>query len=103
MTQPGAPDEPVDRYEQLMQLADLFDAAGSEMRARAGLGERVLREQAVAESAELAPSTWSRFDDETRGATTGRHGLLARSEEHTSELQSRGHLVCRLLLEKKKK
>src|SRR5690554_7449990 len=27
----------------------------------------------------------------------------ARSEEHTSELQSRPHLVCRLLLEKKKK
>src|SRR3989449_5450685 len=30
-------------------------------------------------------------------------GHLARSEEHTSELQSRLHLVCRLLLEKKKK
>src|SRR5690625_6770110 len=29
------------------------------------------------------------------------HGCV-RSEEHTSELQSRGHLVCRLLLEKKK-
>src|SRR5690625_6834601 len=29
-------------------------------------------------------------------------GLVVRSEEHTSELQSRGHLVCRLLLEKKK-
>src|SRR5256884_6038208 len=29
--------------------------------------------------------------------------LLERSEEHTSELQSRLHLVCRLLLEKKKK
>src|SRR5690625_6149185 len=28
---------------------------------------------------------------------------LRRSEEHTSELQSRGHLVCRLLLEKKKR
>src|SRR5439155_20878186 len=27
----------------------------------------------------------------------------SRSEEHTSELQSRGHLVCRLLLEKKKR
>src|SRR5690625_6874747 len=26
-----------------------------------------------------------------------------RSEEHTSELQSRGHIVCRLLLEKKKR
>src|SRR5207253_8041946 len=30
-------------------------------------------------------------------------GYPTRSEEHTSELQSRGHLVCRLLLEKKKK
>src|SRR5439155_26236054 len=30
-------------------------------------------------------------------------GAPKRSEEHTSELQSRGHLVCRLLLEKKKK
>src|SRR5690554_7653486 len=29
--------------------------------------------------------------------------FLVRSEEHTSELQSRPHLVCRLLLEKKKK
>src|SRR5690554_7593750 len=28
---------------------------------------------------------------------------IVRSEEHTSELQSRPHLVCRLLLEKKKK
>src|SRR2546422_3224487 len=31
------------------------------------------------------------------------HARAARSEEHTSELQSRLHLVCRLLLEKKKK
>src|SRR5439155_16524502 len=29
-------------------------------------------------------------------------GAVTRSEEHTSELQSRGHLVCRLLLEKTK-
>src|SRR5690625_6164827 len=33
------------------------------------------------------------------GYLRGSYGL--RSEEHTSELQSRGHLVCRLLLEKK--
>src|SRR5437870_8232650 len=32
-----------------------------------------------------------------------RRSPASRSEEHTSELQSRGHLVCRLLLEKKKK
>src|SRR5690625_6738937 len=31
----------------------------------------------------------------------GRRALGRRSEEHTSELQSRGHLVCRLLLDKK--
>src|SRR2546422_4838457 len=30
------------------------------------------------------------------------HQIFGRSEEHTSELQSRLHLVCRLLLEKKK-
>src|SRR2546422_7794748 len=34
---------------------------------------------------------------------SGTAGKLKRSEEHTSELQSRLHLVCRLLLEKKKK
>src|SRR5690625_6386480 len=34
--------------------------------------------------------------------TTGAYFEQNRSEEHTSELQSRGHLVCRLLLEKKK-
>src|SRR5690606_41123454 len=32
----------------------------------------------------------------------GRAALMRRSEEHTSELQSRENLVCRLLLEKKK-
>src|SRR5690554_7297133 len=38
------------------------------------------------------------------GAThIGLHAAFHRSEEHTSELQSRPHLVCRLLLEKKNK
>src|SRR5690606_41777188 len=37
-----------------------------------------------------------------QGAALRRHGP-GRSEEHTSELQSRENLVCRLLLEKKKK
>src|SRR5574344_2366489 len=36
------------------------------------------------------------------GIHTGYNGKLVRSEEHTSELQSPDHLVCRLLLEKKK-
>src|SRR2546422_2234825 len=43
----------------------------------------------------------------TAARLLNRHGIIEdfppRSEEHTSELQSRLHLVCRLLLEKKKK
>src|SRR2546429_1300513 len=35
--------------------------------------------------------------------TIATRGISVRSEEHTSELQSRLHLVCRLLLEKKKR
>src|SRR2546425_4799174 len=52
-------------------------------------------------------------DASARGALGSRHGagpgprgsdgLCRRSEEHTSELQSLAYLVCRLLLEKKKK
>src|SRR2546429_7179316 len=38
-----------------------------------------------------------------RGCTPSSGRCSSRSEEHTSELQSRLHLVCRLLLEKKKK
>src|SRR5260370_35859476 len=37
------------------------------------------------------------------GSTPAPHGGAARSEEHTSELQSHLNLVCRLLLEKKNK
>src|SRR2546429_4419633 len=42
-----------------------------------------------------------RGNDQSAGVGSLAHGR--RSEEHTSELQSRLHLVCRLLLEKKKK
>src|SRR5947199_10607226 len=41
--------------------------------------------------------------DRTTGEDAHRARRLCRSEEHTSELQSLRHLVCRLLLEKKKK
>src|SRR3712207_8953561 len=39
----------------------------------------------------------------TNGTRNAEHENLDRSEEHTSELQSRQYLVCRLLLEKKTK
>src|SRR2546429_1171644 len=43
-----------------------------------------------------------RFSYPTYGDLRDQTGSFSRSEEHTSELQSRLHLVCRLLLEKKK-
>src|SRR5207253_9143159 len=42
-----------------------------------------------------------RVYDVGNGSQLARGRAAVRSEEHTSELQSRGHLVCRLLLEKK--
>src|SRR5256885_12830416 len=43
------------------------------------------------------------FQEVTNSLTVARKASLLRSEEHTSELQSPCNLVCRLLLEKKKK
>src|SRR5690348_17837442 len=45
----------------------------------------------------------ARVSEMTRGMWLVNHTLHTRSEEHTSELQSPVHLVCRLLLEKKKR
>src|SRR5207253_3335533 len=47
-------------------------------------------------TAEWGPGVWG------ADAASRAYFGVPRSEEHTSELQSRGHLVCRLLLEKKK-
>src|SRR2546430_7655687 len=49
----------------------------------------------------LAIGIWEQYD--MRSASLPYYSPLARSEEHTSELQSQSNLVCRLLLEKKKK
>src|SRR2546427_9280263 len=51
------------------------------------------------ESATMPPPTWKY----TSLPSTRQVRITMRSEEHTSELQSQSNLVCRLLLEKKKK
>src|SRR5690625_5728165 len=61
----------------------------------------------------LGSTAWSRRGPRRNSSTKSqmldssgistRSPTRPRSEEHTSELQSRGHIVCRLLLEKKKK
>src|SRR5439155_21467042 len=77
--------------------------------ARRELRQHLLREALVADvtllggpDVELDPVVAQdpalRLDDPRHRVAQG----PARSEEHTSELQSRGHLVCRLLLDKKK-
>src|SRR3989442_11939267 len=50
----------------------------------------------------ISTSTSSPFLTTSEGCCTRLEVVKKRSEEHTSELQSRPHLVCRLLLEKKK-
>src|SRR5687768_18277555 len=63
---------------------------------------RTRSESATRES--LLASRRERRGPPAAGSASARHrrSVAARSEEHTSELQSRLHLVCRLLLEKKK-
>src|SRR3984885_10760865 len=51
----------------------------------------------------LRTKSFHNMSDERFGTFHSDCGGSDRSEEHTSELQSRPHLVCRLLLEKKKK
>src|SRR5690625_6453886 len=73
-------------------------------------GDEVITEKevSIAEGDLLMDVLKANFDvEEEGGFITSIEGVSPdegeRSEEHTSELQSRGHLVCRLLLEKKKK
>src|SRR5439155_984781 len=86
-------------------VPDATRAAASPARRRGGVirGARRSRRARPARAVRLPPNP-----DSTSGATAvvARRDApeveSGRSEEHTSELQSRGHLVCRLLLEKKK-
>src|SRR5437868_11943702 len=51
----------------------------------------------------LSPEQVQKYEDWARNMYSQQLAIHVRSEEHTSELQSRFDLVCRLLLEKKKK
>src|SRR5437870_10998562 len=104
-----------DRDLGLLESLRLHDPTAAE-RLVATYGERAYRlatsitgnEQDAEEVVQDAFWTVVRKIDTFRGESAFGSWLYrivanaARSEEHTSELQSRGHLVCRLLLEKKK-
>src|SRR5438034_6350972 len=83
----AAREQSVNDPSDLIQIEGLLHAGGSRRREKAPL----LRVQEV-------PG-----DEDQPTAELGEAPLEGRSEEHTSELQSHSDLVCRLLLEKKKK
>src|SRR5690606_41827357 len=60
------------------------------------------RETLVSPGHQYPGAPWRELRSCRRSPDLGRHRRTPRSEEHTSELQSRENLVCRLLLEKKK-
>src|SRR5947207_9415465 len=57
----------------------------------------------VPRRASVTPPSFPRTPRTNRAAAMAQRRPCSRSEEHTSELQSHSELVCRLLLEKKKK
>src|SRR5437870_7014889 len=100
------------RVQQLadrLGLGPLLDRRPAELsggeRQRVALGRALVREPQVFLLDEPLSNLEPTLRGELRADLLELHRALdttVRSEEHTSELQSRGHLVCRLLLEKKK-
>src|SRR5690625_6251266 len=85
----GSQDRSVDVVKQMMQTEERICLYHQENRGLASTRNRGL---------DLSSGAYIYFLD---ADDMLKPGALRRSEEHTSELQSRGHLVCRLLLENK--
>src|SRR2546422_3186128 len=88
---------PVDRGIVTSWMRELYALVRAE-RLSPPVASRVFAYGAITLYEALAPGSPS-----LRSLAGQLNGLQRRSEEHTSELQSRLHLVCRLLLEKKNK
>lgn len=78
-----------DKYDRMMRLANLFDRTGLELRERTALGQQVLAEEAVADSAALSTRTWESAEADVRAAFSGKHGL----ESHALELDADALIV----------
>src|SRR3546814_2031765 len=85
------------RTDTLFPDTTLFRSRVRRCLAVARVGEREAGEQGVGDRTRVLQVT--EFGDQHEVLATAEH---LRSEEHTSELQTNAHLVCRLLLEKKK-
>src|SRR5690625_7061203 len=69
---------------------------------QSGIGQRIVEQHQLPQNRGVIFVQGTRYATKS-GAVLRICKELGRSEEHTSELQSRGHLVCSLLLEKKNK
>src|SRR3989442_15673601 len=88
-------------FDHAIKNSSAYDAAIRKKVKEGKSGEPLFFELALEDltrAADLFRPIW----DRTRGVDGWVSLEVSRSEEHTSELQSRPHLVCRLLLEKKK-
>src|SRR6266481_9431523 len=94
-----------------LNVCDVAHAPAGKLHAQAQIGILAVHEEALVEATERAESRRVKNKAHARQPVEIRIGFrpvpsefaCRRSEEHTSELQSQFHLVCRLLLEKKKK
>src|SRR3712207_8983269 len=89
----------------LFPYTTLFRSGGGgpDVQDEVDVGVRGERPAAAAVAVDEAEHPWRQLlGEHLREPGTGQRRPFARSEEHTSELQSRQYLVCRLLLEKKK-
>src|SRR5690625_5501503 len=104
-------DEDIDeRYEELKnQIGEDFESILesrniTEKDLKKDIKVSLLQEAALSEGIEVSEEEIEQYYEKMKYELEASHILVEdeRSEEHTSELQSRGHLVCRLLLEKRK-
>src|SRR5690606_41035445 len=90
-----------------LQQARWIDTRGSRAPAASGLGSKRRRrlpgQYISTNSKPLASRIAAIASNDGSSTPSATQSIGRRSEEHTSELQSRENLVCRLLLEKKKK
>src|SRR5690625_7085332 len=99
-----------DKYQIKEGVVDLHSLKLSELKERAKDLQVDIGNVDKRNSSEIRKTIWdqsnlleSDFGEKLVSVDDDEYGKKIRSEEHTSELQSRGHLVCRLLLEKKKR
>src|SRR5437870_5964658 len=98
----NSPENLASTFKLYRNLDALYDVFGSLVESAGAFGSKD-EFQALENDLTMLERSRRSFADRMETLSGAKEGELVRlrSEEHTSELQSRGHLVCRLLLEKK--